>query len=245
VADAVDEAVANREAFIKSPLRRLEPARSGSEDLPDPAQPHVHAPLVPQVSDTDDVVPSGPVSGANGLYDVFLRGGQMLLVDPTYPRGQFLFTAGTRAEGIPSNLVARVDELGAMNAILWTTQVVPIVTDAVAEVIETMTPGAVQWVPVMIEGYPEESRHIMNPVHLLTGVIDYDRSQCTYWREGTEKAGQVSGIYPLRLRQDVEPEYDIFRLGGEGSSYQLIVTGRLKTALDERGLTGAAYTQLT
>jgi hypothetical protein len=177
------------------------------------------------------------------LYDVFLGGMKpMLLDDPTGADGGYRFAQGRVAHGLPPDLVARVQTPGERRPILWTVQLVPIVIDAVAEVVESVTPGAVQWIPVSVEGYPDEPRQIMNVIHKVDtdDATDLDRSVTSTWSEGTRKAGQVM-VITRRLRQDLEPDHDIFRLH---PSCDLIMTGRLKAELDGRGLDGATYTQV-
>ncbi len=81
----------------------------------------------------------------------------------------------------------------------------------------------------------------MNVVRMLNNRIDFERSDVSYWPEGSEKAGQVHSVYSIRLRRDLEPKFDIFRLADEHIAPRLIFTERLKSALDERGVSGAAY----
>ena len=118
---------------------------------------------------------------SGGFYSVFLDGDdhtQWLLDDPLADGAPF-------DSGFAFGRVQRVEALGELTAsvttrpgeprdISWTISLVPIVTEAVRSVIESVTPGAVQWLPVRIKAHPG-SWYIMNALDLVDS-IDPDRT---------------------------------------------------------------------
>jgi hypothetical protein len=99
-----------------------------------------------------------------------------------------------------------------------------IVTDTVGDVVESITPSAVQWVPATVEGGPER-RYAMNILHALDAIGE-EQTNGDRWPAGHDLAGRWLAIRSLRLHRDLEPEYDVFRV--KDWEVAMIMTGPLK-----------------
>lgn len=160
-----------------------------------------------------------------------------LLADPMTKGAEFdtsVFTRGQRVDP-PDEMSVKVELDGEPTDISWTTTTIPVVTDAVASLIESMSPGAVQWVPLQIEGHGH--RMIMNVVAMVPDCIDDDRTDVVrYPDDDNERPGQYHQIIGLHLKADLDPPHDIFRIAGW--HVPIIITDRLKAALEVHHLTG-------
>lgn len=160
-----------------------------------------------------------------------------LLADPTAKGAEFdtsMFTVG-RPSDPPEGMSARVELEGEPTDISWTNTTIPVVTDAVASLIESISPGAVQWVPLQIEGHGQ--RLIMNVVAMVPDCIDEGRTDVLrYPDDDNERPGQYHQIIGLHLKADLDPPHDIFRI--VGWHVPIIITDRLKAALEDHGFTG-------
>lgn len=167
-------------------------------------------------------------------------GVQWLLDAPTTGGPGFTFgfySVGERRDGVVATTT--VLRPGVPQPLSWTQSMVPVVTEEVRDLIEEVTPGAVQWVPLEIEGHPEP-RFLMNILHLID-CIDVDRSVGKQRPPGDEKGGW-SSLTELHVKADLDPECDVFRVAG--FSVIIVISGRLKEALDAAGVRSMRYVAL-
>jgi len=124
-------------------------------------------------------------------------------------------------------------DFGPLRDLAWAHPFVAVVSESVVAVIDAVTPGAVQWLPIIVQDHPEPPRRfLLNALHLVD-CIDEEKS---IW---SGEAGRVEGEPPailLRVRNDLDPPVDIFRVQDHEAA--LIVTERLKVALEDHGFQG-------
>lgn len=120
-----------------------------------------------------------------------------------------------------AELIAPVLRPGEPRDVLWACHIemVPAVTQAVAGLIDDVSPGACQWIPFAVEG--EDPRLFMNVLDLET--IGEQRREA---------------VQPM-VRADLVPRHAIFR--SKDSVAFPFVTDHLKVALEQASFTGCRF----
>ncbi|HWC09970.1 MAG TPA: hypothetical protein VG455_01990 [Acidimicrobiales bacterium] len=147
----------------------------------------------------------------------------------------YLEAAGLRDLPAPETLTVPIDNPGHPLHFSFASHDMLVVAQHIGELIERMSPGDVERIPVRVEGR-NEPYEILN---VLTRIacIDRDRTVGELWPDASERAGEYRMIVRLALDPDRVPEsIRIFQVGGWKVS--VVVTEDLKEALeDATGLT--------
>jgi hypothetical protein len=120
---------------------------------------------------------------------------------------------------------------------------VPIATTQVADLIDSMAPGAVERFPVEIDGI-KDKYEVLNVVRVIEAV-DRGRSDYIEWKpeDGRpDKTGKFRQIHHLVIRNDVRQDAGIFRLAGWAIA--LIISAQMKNALEKMNARGVKYRPL-
>lgn len=151
-----------------------------------------------------------------------------------------LFRAGTIAPLRPDILVP-IAELGEPREFNFAGTGALVVTERVGKLIDHLAEGDVQRIPVRIDG-AEEVYEILNILQ-VRDCIDANATRGDRWKEGetsdVAKVGTWFLIDQLRLNGENIPRYSIFRVAGYLSA--VIVTEGLKSSLDQAGVEGLVY----
>ena len=130
---------------------------------------------------------------------------------------------------------------GVPRELSWTQTMEPVVTQEVRDLIDSITPGAVQWIPLEIEGHPHPPRFLMNILHLVD-CVDTERSIGKMYPVGHEREGRWSSLSVLHVKPGLAPELDIFRV--QGFSGTIVVSARFKEAMESAGVKSIRYKSL-
>ena len=143
-------------------------------------------------------------------------------VDPDY------LVEGSRYEG-PVPTVASIGNPGRELAFSFGCFDLPVVTDAVANIIRQIAPRDVQCFPIDIPG-ASGTYQILNAIHSLE-CLDEVRSEFTLSKPGhpPDLAGKYHSIAKIRIDPDRTRDHHIFRL--HNWEVVLLVSGTIKDAL--------------
>ncbi|AEI62828.1 imm11 family protein [Corallococcus macrosporus] len=175
-----------------------------------------------------------------------VQAGSWYLGDPEDERGQevedpWLFRAG-RPLQVAGPLRIPVDESGqALDFSTAGVGVTPVVHVRVAELFTELAPNDVQFIPVHIQGHPDQ--YLILVATKLIRCIDDTASKVQRWRpeDGLPtKVGQYYAVDDLRIDPSKVGNAKVFRT--EGWDIALIVSEDIKQALERVKATGVKFT---
>ena len=161
--------------------------------------------------------------------------GQAMIVDLRRDGERFDVGCFLDAQEVPPTTITGTLTPGAVRDVVWTEHMLPAVDDRTRAIVDDVAPGAVQWVPLALDGQPP--RYIMNVLYVFD-CVDHERSRGLKYPTG-ERAGQWLSFIHLQLRDDVVPEHPIFRV--EGSRGILLVTEPFRAAFEREEVTGGRW----
>ena len=144
-------------------------------------------------------------------------------VDPDY------LVNGTCYDG-PVPTLASIGNPGRELAFSFGCFDLPVVSDAVANIVRRLAPCDVQWFPVDIPG-ASGSYQILNAIHSLE-CLDELRSEFTLWKPGEHQpdlVGKYHDIAKIRIDPNRTLDHHIFRI--HNWKVVLVVSGTIKDAL--------------
>ncbi len=142
-------------------------------------------------------------------------------------------TRGHHCEN-PGTLTVAINRPGKAMALGFSLLFVPIVTTAVAELIDRMAPGAVERFPIEV-GNVKGWYEALNVVKRVD-AIDRKRSEYMLWNaedDRPDKLGEFRQVTRLVIRDDIRQDAGIFR--PTGWEVVLIVSAKLKKELEKVG----------
>lgn len=163
--------------------------------------------------------------------------GEILAVDGTEPR----LSAGIAYAG--GELFGRIDQPGSELDFQLSSFAVPVSRARLAATIEGIAGPDIQRVPLTLKGH--DGFEVLNALRTVA-CLDEGRSEFTKWTEKDRRPDKV-GHYRMvtRLRVDVGQVprgVDIFRV--EGWRVALIVSERMRAAMDAVGSRGARFVEV-
>lgn len=151
-------------------------------------------------------------------------------------------------DGIPANATVmqrvEVDRHGIALEFCLTSFAVPVAARRLADAIASIAAGDLQRLQVDIQG--QKDFEILNSVRVIK-CLDERRSEFTKWTEKDHRAdlaGQYRMVTKLRVDPDRIPsDANFFRI--EGWRIALIVSEKIKLAIQTHGGLGAKYAEVT
>lgn len=120
---------------------------------------------------------------------------------------------------------------------------VPVVHVKVASVLKELAPNDVQFIPVDVEGQPDQ--YLILVATRLIRCIDENASKVQFWRpeDGLpDMVGKYYAVDNLHIDEAKTGDAKVFRL--EGWEVALIVSGDIKEALERLGVTGVKFQEV-
>jgi hypothetical protein len=120
---------------------------------------------------------------------------------------------------------------------------IPVVHVRVASVFAQLAPDDVQLLPVDVEGQPDE--YLILVATRLIRCIDEKASRIQLWTHENgipEMVGQYFSVRDLRIDKAKVGSAQVFRL--EGWAVALIISGKIKDALERMGATGTRFEEV-
>lgn len=153
------------------------------------------------------------------------------------------FAEGRRYQGLtPVSVPLDVD--GPRPEFTFGSGSMPVISDTLAEMIESLCPGDVQRFPITV--LPSVSGYEILNVIATADCFDETLSHFKKWTPENgrpERVGDYRDVYPLRIDPRRTDSHDIFRiLGWVGA---LIVSDRLKTAMEGIDNLGVVFEPVT
>jgi len=155
------------------------------------------------------------------------------------PHHPYTFTVGERVE-VPDGLVVPVDNPGHPLDFSFGSFAMPVVTEPVGALLESVAGADVQRIPVRVQGR-SEPYEILNVVTVLD-CIDRERTIGELWTEedgDTDEVGGYQSVYELWLDPDRIGGARIFRPAGW--LLVMAVTEEVKLALEDAGVSGLTF----
>lgn len=169
--------------------------------------------------------------------------GQWFLGEPRDVSGRevdpFIFKGGERVD-VPDGLVVPVDNAGHPLDFSFGSFDMPVVTEPVGALLDTLAAADVQRIPVRVEGR-SEPYEILNVVTVID-CIDRDRTIGDLWTEedgDPSDVGDYQGVYELWLDPGRVGGARIFRPAGWLSV--VAVTEDVKLALEDAKVSGLSF----
>lgn len=175
--------------------------------------------------------------------------GRWVLADPVDARGQevdpWQFDKG-HFLNLRGNLVLRQARQGSALDFSFTTLTIPVVHGRVMSICERLgLQQQVQFLPIQVEGQ-SEPYFILNALRILRCIDDARCEEVRYWRPedgDPDKVGQYRVVAGMRIDPSKVGDSHIFRPWGW--SVALIVSERLKQAMEEAGITGTKFVEVS
>ncbi len=168
---------------------------------------------------------------------------QWFLGDPHDVAGRevdpFVFTVGERVE-VPDGLVVPVDNPGHPVDFSFGSFAMPVVTEPVGALLESVAAADVQRIPVRVQGR-SEPYEILNVVTVVD-CIDRERTNGKLWTEEDDEPSKLGGyrmVFELWLDPDRIGGAQIFRLAER--HVVMAVTEDVKLALEDAGVSGLTF----
>jgi hypothetical protein len=160
-------------------------------------------------------------------------------VDPwQFDKGCFLNPRG--------KLVLRKARPGSALDFSFTTLTIPVVHGRVVSLCERIgLQEQVQFLPVQVEGQTEPY-FILNALRIIRCIDDAHCEEVRYWRPedgDPDKVGQYRVVAGLHIDPSTVGDSHIFRPWGW--SVALIISERLKQAMEEEGITGTKFVEVS
>lgn len=137
-------------------------------------------------------------------------------------------------------LMTRVEQEGRPLDWTFDSSDMPVVTEAVAELLRNLAPSCTQFIPVEVESHPG-SFYVLN-VTKRVDAIDKGRSNLEYWAVGEvapEKVGKPKIIYGLTIDPHLANEEPLFRV--LDWEVALIASQAVRDALERLGCRGVEF----
>lgn len=154
----------------------------------------------------------------------------------------FIYPKG-RKINLYKPLSLKIDERGSCLDFTFTSYDMPLVKKQIGSILESFEKNGIQRIPVNIESC-EEEYEILNIFNTID-CLDEGRSEILFWKEEDGRPDKV-GKYRMVTNMHVDPDravgFNIFRLGGW--QIAIIVSERVKSALEKIGATGIRFTEV-
>jgi hypothetical protein len=182
------------------------------------------------------------------LSNMRLRG-RWVLADPVDEHGQevdpWQFDNGSFLHP-QDKLVLRQARPGSALDFSFTTLTIPVVHGRVVSLCERLgLQKQVQFLPAQVEGQTEPY-FILNALRIVRCIDDARCEEVRYWRPedgDPDKVGQYRVVAGLRIDPSTVGDSHIFRPWGW--SVALLVSERLKQAMEEEGITGTKFVEVS
>lgn len=175
--------------------------------------------------------------------------GRWVLADPVDEHGQavdpWLFDEG-RFLSPQGKLVLRQARPGDALDFSFTTLTIPVVHGRVVSLCERLgLQQQVQLLPVQVEGQPEPY-FILNALRIIRCIDDARCEEVRYWRPedgDPDRVGQYRVVAGMRIDPSKVGDSHIFRPWGW--SVALLVSERVRQAMEEEGITGTKFVEVS
>ena len=165
---------------------------------------------------------------------------------PRDPRGQemhdWLFRRGAPVH-IQEQLTVPVEIAGKPLDFTEANVGIPVVHVRVASLFAELAPNDVQLIPVAVEGMPDQ--YLILVATRLIRCIDEQASRIRLWTHENgvpDMVGQYMSVRGLRIDKSRVGNAQVFRC--EGWEGPLIVSGKIKDALEQLGATGPRFEEV-
>ncbi|WPB79725.1 hypothetical protein KYC5002_11290 [Archangium violaceum] len=182
------------------------------------------------------------------LSNMRLRG-RWVLADPVDEHGQevdpWQFDRGCFLD-VQGQLVLRQARQGSALDFSFTTLTIPVVHGRVVSLFERLgLQPQVQFLPAQVEGL-SEPYFILNALRIIRCVDDARCEEVRYWQPedgDPDRVGQYRVVADMRIDPSKVGDSHIFRPWGW--TVALLVSERLKQAMEEEGITGTKFVEVS